>query len=101
MTIRKFILAKFPEFNLNYQYSESDLETGRNIVYEFICSIMRGTYGKEGTIYSLSLTNLERALIALTIVDSYFSHYQKKLYVDCEYNDKENMIVLMIKKECD
>ena len=101
MTIRKFILAKFPEFNLNYQYSESDLETGRNIIYEFICSIMRGIYGKEGTIYSLGLTNLERALIALTIVDSYFSHYQKKLYVDCEYNDEENMIVLMIKKECD
>ena len=46
MTIRKFILAKFPEFNLNYQYSESDLETGRNIIYEFICSIMRGNIWK-------------------------------------------------------
>lgn len=101
MTIRKFILTKFPEFNLNYQYSESDLELGRNITYEFVYSIMRGTYGKEGTIYSLNLTNLEHALIALAVVDSYFSYYQEKVYIDCEYKDEENRIILTIKKTCD
>lgn len=98
MTIKKFILAKFCEFNLDYCYSEEDRELGTNIIYEFICSIMRGTYGTEGTIYSLCLENLERVLFALTIVDSYFEHYQKKFYVDCEYKDEENRIILMIKK---
>lgn len=100
MTIKKFILAKFCEFNLDYCYSEKDIESGRNIVYEFICSIMRGTYENEGTIYYLKLENLERALIALTIIDSYFSHYQKKFYINCEYKDEENMVILTVKKVC-
>ena len=101
MTIRKFILAKFCEFNLSYQYSDKDIELGRNIIYAFICSIMRGAYGEEGTTYYLKLEDLERALIALTIVDSYFVHYQKKFYVDCEHRDEENMVVLIVKKVCD
>lgn len=100
MTIKQFILAKFSEFNLDYEYSDKDIQSGRNIVYTFICDAMRGRYGKDGTIYHLNLGDLEHALITLTVVDLYFEPYSKKFYIDCDYDDKENMIVLKTKKVC-